>query len=72
MPEFKRALEEGGFFPEDFGYILEQGKGEASGLLKEKMALQYRCDHKNAIRLINRRKKIKDAAKKQKETTAKR
>lgn len=66
MPEFVQALKEGGFFPEDFGYILEQGKGEASELLKEKMAMQYRCDHKNAIRLTNRRKKLKDHAKKQK------
>lgn len=64
MPEFKRALREGGFYPDDYGYIIEQGKGEASDLLKEKMALQYRCNHKQAIRLVNKRNREK--AKKEK------
>ena len=67
MPAFKRALEGGGFFPEDYGFILEQGKGEASELLKEKMSLQFGCDHQNAIRLLNkhkrRHKKEKEAKK---------
>ena len=51
MPEFKRALKEGGFYPDDYGYILEHGKGQASEILKEKMALQYRCDHQKSFRL---------------------
>ncbi len=63
MPSFKHALEEGGFFPEDYGFILEHGKGEASELLKEKMTLQYRCDHKNAMRLINKHRKSNDIKK---------
>jgi hypothetical protein len=51
MPEFRKALKQGGFFPEDYGFILEYGKGEASELMREKMKLQYRCDHSRAIRL---------------------
>lgn len=52
MPEFQAALKRGGFYPEDYGFILEHGKGEADELLKEKMWMQYRCDHKNAFVLM--------------------
>ncbi len=64
MPEFMKALKEGGFFPDDYGFILEHGKGEASDLLKEKMSLQYRCDHTKAIRLINKKTFEKNTKKK--------
>jgi len=63
MPEFKRALKEGGFYPDDYGYILEHGKGQASEILKEKMALQYRCDHQQAFRLTASKPKNKKSIK---------
>ena len=44
MPEFKEAIKNGNFDAEDYGYILEHGKGEASNMVKEKMKLLYKCN----------------------------
>jgi len=49
MPAFQNALKEGNFDAEDYGIILEQGNGEASDTLIEKMRIMYNCDHDSSI-----------------------
>lgn len=43
MPEFKTALQQGGFDPEDFGTVLARGYGKPSDALIEKMEKDYGC-----------------------------
>ena len=45
MIEFQQAVKEGNFDAEDYGIILEHGKGEASDIIKQKMKLLYKCNH---------------------------
>mgnify|MGYP001315232722 CR=1 FL=1 len=51
MPAFQRAILAGNFEPEDYGFILEEGLGEASEVIKEKMKIMYQCDHEGATQL---------------------
>lgn len=41
---FQKAVLAGSFDPDDFGIILESGKGEANPDLKERMRILYKCD----------------------------
>lgn len=43
--EFQRAVIEGNFDAEDYGIVLEEGEGEASDVVKEKMKMMYQCDN---------------------------
>lgn len=47
------AIRHGNFEAEDFGIILEQGKGEASEMTKEKMQLLYKCNHNPGIDVVD-------------------
>lgn len=49
MEGFRRAIRLGNFDAEDYGVVLEHGKGEASDIIKQKMKLMYKCDHVNAM-----------------------
>jgi hypothetical protein len=49
MNDFQNALKNGNFDAEDYGIILEQGTGEASDDVKQKMKVMYNCDHSSNI-----------------------
>ena len=53
MPEFEIALRRGQFDTEDFGFVLEEGVGQPSDLLKAKMEFLYECDHRNPLHVYN-------------------
>lgn len=46
VDSFLAAQKTGTFYPEDYGVILESGKGEPSPEVKEKMETEYGFDHK--------------------------
>lgn len=48
---FRLALQKGNIPLDDYGVILEYGKGEASDLLRAKMEFQYKCDHSNMVKI---------------------
>ena len=49
MPEFQQAVKRGNFDAEEYGIILDHGKGEAPDDVKEKMKMLYKCDHENGV-----------------------
>ena len=51
MKEFKKTVKRGNFIAEDYGFVLEKGKGDAPDYLKEKMEIMYKCDHKNPLKV---------------------
>ncbi len=53
MEEFKNVIKQGNFDAEDYGIILEQGKGAASQLTRDTMKMLYKCDHDNAINIAD-------------------
>ena len=53
MKDLQAAIRQGGFDAEDFGVILEQGRGEASDITKEKMQMLYKCDHNNGLSVLD-------------------
>lgn len=53
MADFREAVKRGGFDLEDFGLVLEHGKGEASETTREKMRMLYKCDHKATVSVLD-------------------
>jgi hypothetical protein len=51
MPNFQRALSTADFDLSDFGVVLEEGVGEASDTIKQKMRHLYNCQHESAVEL---------------------
>lgn len=51
MPAFRDTLSNPPFDPEDLGFILEQGDGEADEMTRDKMRMQYGCKHEYAINI---------------------
>lgn len=49
MAAFQEAVKHGNFDAEDYGSVLEYGKGEPSDHVKNKMKMLYKCNHDNAI-----------------------
>lgn len=49
MPHFQNAIKTGDFDLNDFGVVLEEGEGEASDTIKEKMRHLYNCQHESAL-----------------------
>lgn len=49
MPEFKQVVLRGNFDPEEYGVVLEYGRGDALPEIKEKMKMLYNCDHEKAV-----------------------
>ncbi len=53
MEEFKKAISHGNFDADDYGLVLEHGRGDASDILKEKMKMMYKCDHSSSINVLD-------------------
>jgi hypothetical protein len=53
MVQFRDALTRGELETDDFGLILEEGKGEPSDLLKAKMEFLYGCDHAHPMDVLS-------------------
>jgi len=45
MPAYENALKTQNFIAEDYGIVLEEGDGDASDIIKQKMELLYKCKH---------------------------
>lgn len=43
VTDFENSLKSDSFDPEQFGIVLESGKGQAPKIIKEKMFLLYKC-----------------------------
>lgn len=53
MRELQLAIKHGSFEAEDYGIVLEQGKGEAPDSIKEKMSILYKCNHESCISVMD-------------------
>ena len=53
MKSLQNAIRQGNFEAEDYGIVLEQGAGEASKIVKEKMQLLYKCNHNSGISVLD-------------------
>lgn len=51
MPEFQEAIKQESLDLNDFGIVLEEGEGEASDIIKDKMRHLYNCRHDNAAEI---------------------
>lgn len=51
LEEFKKVVRRGNFIAEDYGFVLEQGSGDALEIIKEKMKLLYDCNHSSALKV---------------------
>lgn len=59
LEEFMRAQNNGIFFPEDYGVVIEQGAGEPSDAIKEKMTTEYGFNHDAMIDIPDTSKAVK-------------
>ena len=53
MPAFQEAVTHGGFDPEDYGVVLEEGEGDASFFTKERMRMLYKCDPSSTLKVAD-------------------
>ena len=51
MDKFKEALKKGNFDADQYGMVLEHGKGSAPDFVRDKMKMLYKCDHESAINI---------------------
>lgn len=49
IQKFKNAISNPPFDPQDLGMIIEEGFGEPDEMTKERMRIQYGCNHEYAV-----------------------
>lgn len=53
LQEFMQAQEQGVFYPEEYGIIIEAGEGEPSAEIREKMSRDYGFNHDAMLDIPN-------------------
>jgi len=53
MPDLQEAIKRGNFEAEDYGIILEHGKGESPPEVQQKMQILYNCDHSSNLSVLD-------------------
>ena len=53
MSAFQEAVRRGNFDADDYGTVLERGKGEPTESIIAKMKLLYKCDHNSGLSVLD-------------------